>query len=62
MDHSFFQQNSGVFLATLPETKGSHLKMDGWKINFLSGWPIFRRYVSFREGSWNNIFFGGKRP
>ena len=27
-----------------------HLKMDGWKMSFLLGWPIFRCYVSFREG------------
>ncbi len=26
------------------------LKMDGWKMNFLLGRPIFRGYVSFREG------------
>ena len=24
--------------------------MHAWKINFLLGWPIFRGYVSFREG------------
>ena len=30
-----------------------HLKMDGWKTSFLLGWPIFRCYVSFREGSKN---------
>ena len=24
--------------------------MDGWNISFLLGWPIFRDYVSFREG------------
>ncbi len=24
--------------------------MDGWKTSFLLGWPIFRCYVSFREG------------
>ena len=37
---------------TLPETNSSPLKMDGWKmIHLLSGWPIFRGYVSFREGS-----------
>ena len=24
--------------------------MDGWKTSFLFGWPIFRCYVSFREG------------
>ena len=34
---------------TLPETNSSHLKMDGWKMNFLLGWTIFRCYVSFRE-------------
>ena len=31
------------------------LKMDGWNTHFLLGWPIFRCYVSFREGS---VFFG----
>ncbi len=25
--------------------------MDGWNTSFLLGWPIFRCYVSFREGS-----------
>ena len=24
--------------------------MDGWKMSFLLGWPVFRCYVSFREG------------
>ena len=24
--------------------------MDGWNTSFLSGWPIFRGYVSFKEG------------
>ena len=24
--------------------------MDGWNTSFLLGWPIFRGYVSFREG------------
>ena len=27
---------------TLPETNSSHLKMDGWNLSFLLGWPIFR--------------------
>ena len=27
------------------------LRMDGWKTSFLLGWPIFRCYVNFREGS-----------
>ena len=35
---------------TLPETYSSHLKMGGWKTSFLLGCPIFRGYVSFREG------------
>ena len=37
-------------VVTLPETNSSHLKMDGWKTSFLLGRPIFRCYVSFREG------------
>ena len=35
---------------TLPETNSSHLKMDGWNTTFLLERPIFRGYVSFREG------------
>ena len=27
---------------TLPEINSSHLKIGGWKMNFLLGWPIFR--------------------
>ena len=27
------------------------VKMDSWKIDFLLGWPIFRCYLSFIEGS-----------
>ena len=39
---------------TLPETNSkSILKMDGWNIIFLLGNPIFRGYVSFREGIFN---------
>ena len=34
---------------TLPETYRLPLKIDGWKINFVLGWPIFRDYVSFRK-------------
>ena len=26
----------------LKETNSSHLKMDGWNISFLWGWPIFK--------------------
>ena len=36
---------------TLPETNSSHLEMDGWNTSFLLGWPIFRCYVSYREGT-----------
>ena len=31
------------------------LKMDGWKMNFLLGWPNFRGYVIFREGEPSRI-------
>ncbi len=41
---------------TLPETNSSPLKMDGWNTTFLLGRPIFRCYVSFREGTiWRQI-------
>ena len=40
----FPQQNVPSLKLTYP------LKMDGWKTSFLLGWPIFRCYVSFREG------------
>ena len=29
--------------------------MDGWNTGFLLGWPIFRCYVSFREGTSPNV-------
>ena len=42
---------SNMYIAhTLPETNNSPLKMDGWNTTFLLGRPIFRGYVSFREG------------
>ena len=34
--------------------------MDGWNTSFVLGWPIFRCYVSFREGSFR-IFFINKK-
>ena len=41
---------------TLPETNSLHLKMDDCKTIFLLGRPIFRGYVSCREGSnYSNI-------
>ncbi len=52
-----FRRVRVVSTFTLPETNSSPLKMDGWETSFLLGWPIFRCYVSFREG----IFLGGWR-
>ena len=43
---------------TLPETNSSPLKMDGWNTTFLLGRPIFRGYVSFREGIPNIMIKG----
>ncbi len=40
-----------LLVGTLPETNSSPLQMDGWNTTFLLGRPIFRGYVSFREGS-----------
>ena len=42
--------NIDRYIYTLPETNSSHLNMDGWNTSFLLGWPIFRGYVTFREG------------
>ena len=41
---------------TLPETNIA-LRIDGWKTSFLLGSPIFRGYVSFREGTSSNWLF-----
>ncbi len=35
--------------------------MDGWNTSFLLGWPIFRCYVSFREGKTNMIKYVSNR-
>ena len=47
---------------TLPETNSSHLNhKDGWKMKFPQKGafsPIFRDYVSFREGSQHCFFLG----
>ena len=45
-----------VFGRHLPSLKltFSPLQMDGWNTTFLLGRPIFRGYVSFREGIWSN--------
>ena len=48
---SFCFGASCVCFFLLPSLKLTYpLKMDGWKTSFLLGWPIFRGYVSFREG------------
>ncbi len=37
--------------------------MDGWNSSFLLGWPIFRGYVSFREGKiWRLPVWMEKNP
>ena len=40
------RQNIRIWIPIDPglllETNSPHLKMDGWKMNFLLGWPIFR--------------------
>jgi len=41
---------SGSFRLTSLKLTLSHLKRDGWNTGFLVEWPIFRGYVSFREG------------
>ena len=38
-----------------PETNIMHRKIDGWKMSFLLGRPIFSGYVSFRECTYNPI-------
>ena len=45
---------------TLPETNKSPLKMDGWKMIFLLGGPIFRGFCWFQGGYsklWADLFF-----
>ena len=42
-----------MILRVIPFLKLTYLyplKIDGWKTTFLLEWPIFRAYVSFREG------------
>ena len=51
---------SAIFFLTLPETNSSPLKMDGWNTTFLLGRPIFRGYVSFREGKLAGQIFVAK--
>ena len=52
---SFFNLSMGLFSKWIPRTleltASLHLKIDGWKMNFLLGGPIFSGYVSFREGT-----------
>ena len=47
-----FKKNATLTSGTFPETNSSPLKMDAWNTTFLLGSrPIFRGYVSFREGN-----------
>ncbi len=52
-DHSILKNYSGAKgVYGIPSLKlTEHLKIGGWKMNFLLRWPIFRGYVSFREGN-----------
>ena len=54
---SWIESGPGFLGGTLPETNSSHLKMGGWNTSFLLGWPNFRGYVSFREGSFKKVLF-----
>ena len=40
---------TNTWMSTLPETKIWHLKMNGWKVRFLLGKPIFRCYAGFTK-------------
>ncbi len=45
------QHDHWDYFYLLPSLKLTYpLKMDGWNTSFLFKWPIFRGYVSFREG------------
>ena len=47
----FLVPHFAVFPLYIPSLQlAKPLKMDGWKMNFLLGWPNFKGYVSFREG------------
>ena len=44
-------------MSTTPRvTNSSPLKINGWKMNFLLGWPICRCDLSFREGNRSHKF------
>ena len=60
LDLLFFMQKQLASRFTLTETNRSPLKMDGWNTTFLLGRLIFRCYVSFREGNWQNLLLVGR--
>ncbi len=43
-----------VPISNLPETNIAP-EMDGWNTSFRLGWPIFRGYVSLREGNLQQV-------
>ena len=49
------EKKNELEIPSLKLTASLHLKMDDWKTIFLLGRPIFKGYVSFREGK---CFFG----
>ena len=50
MDYRARRKDENKGDTTLPETNSSPLKINGWKMKFSLGWPIFRCYVGFTEG------------
>ena len=52
ISQSNLHQVGVIYIPDIPSLKLTYpLKMDGWNTTFLLGWPIFRCYVSFREGN-----------
>ena len=60
----FSGTTTNMWMSTLPETNIWHLKMNGWKVRFLLGKPIFRCYAGFTKcnvsrkfpAKWRNAF------
>ena len=52
-----WQVKKNVQVYTLPETKIFALKMDGWKMHFLVGWPMFKGLLLLVSGNVNSGVF-----